>query len=124
MLKRPVSIRYHAYSSCNYVYYTGTRARDEQEIVENTFPDLTGKSYSSFREVNQYGIFARVIVRAKTGKLLSRTNLEKIGELNSIIQGISVRDESGANITVGSVRFFRFVDHRPMKSFIGICVLR
>lgn len=80
--------------------FSGTRAREEQAIVEKTFPDLSGRNFNSLRQVNLYGVFARMIIKAKKGQLLSREILDKVKELNALVQQITAKDEKGQAITV------------------------
>lgn len=77
----------------------------EQEIVEKTFPDLSGTNFNSLRQVNLYGVFARVIIRAKTGDLLSRSKLEAIRDLDTSIRSITAISDSGESITVNELEY-------------------
>lgn len=77
----------------------------EQDIVVKTFPDLSGTNFNSLRQVNLYGVFARVIIGAKTGDLLSRSKLEAIRDLDTSIRSITAISDSGENITVKKLQY-------------------
>jgi len=68
--------------------------------MEEVFPDLTGSNFNSFREINLYGLFARVMVKAKHGELLTRTMLEKIRDLDTYIQQFTVAGDGGPDTAV------------------------
>ncbi|WAQ97511.1 hypothetical protein MAR_030201 [Mya arenaria] len=77
--------------------YRRTQSRDDQSVMEDTFPDLSGKNYHSLQDVLFEQYWARVIVKGTSGNLLSRTMLQEVSDINKQIQTISVTDDTGNN---------------------------
>lgn len=50
-----------------------------------------------------YGVFARVIVRAKKNNLLSRGVLEEVEKLHNLIAATTAKDTDGSTITVNNM---------------------
>ncbi|KAH3882821.1 hypothetical protein DPMN_006766 [Dreissena polymorpha] len=67
----------------------GTRSWDDQATMEATFPDLSNRNYQSIQSLSE-GYYARVIVRAKSNDLLTLNALDKVQNLDDIVQGIVV----------------------------------
>ena len=57
--------------------------------MEATFPDLSNRNYQSIQSLSE-GYYARVIVRAKSNDLLTLNALDKVQNLDDIVQGIVV----------------------------------
>ncbi|WAR27789.1 PTHD3-like protein [Mya arenaria] len=76
----------------------GSQAKMDQDLIKNTFPDLSGRNYQSLHDIYFDSFWARVIVRSKSGNLLSRTELEALRQLNSLIHSINITSENGSTV--------------------------
>ncbi|KAH3806527.1 patched domain-containing protein 3-like isoform X2 [Dreissena polymorpha] len=67
----------------------GTRSREDHATMEATFPDLSNRNYHSIQSLSE-GFYARVIVQAKSGDLLTLNALDKVKDLDKLVQNITV----------------------------------
>ncbi|WAR27803.1 PTHD3-like protein [Mya arenaria] len=80
-----------------------SQSKKDQILIENTFPDLTGSNYHPLYDVHFDNRWARVIVRAKSGNLLTRTSLEAVKDFNTFLQTMTATADDGTIVTYNDI---------------------
>ncbi|WAR27804.1 PTHD3-like protein [Mya arenaria] len=80
-----------------------SQSKKDQHLIESTFPDLTGRNYNPLYDVYFDSLWARVIVRAKSGNLLSRTSLEAVKDFNTFLQTMNATADDGTIVTFNDI---------------------
>ena len=53
-----------------------------------------------------YGVFARVMIRAREGQMMSRSKLEMVHDLDRQIRNITVKSDAGDTIEVHVLHYY------------------
>ncbi|XP_045200386.2 patched domain-containing protein 3-like isoform X2 [Mercenaria mercenaria] len=81
---------------------SGTQAEEDEKRIEGLFPDLDYSNFDSLRLIYG-GPWVRLIVRSKSGNLLTRQMLEQVQSLTNAIQNITADDGYGQTVTFTDV---------------------
>ena len=53
-----------------------------------------------------YGVFARVMIRAREGQMMSRSKLEMVHDLDRQIRNITVKSDAGDKVEVHVLHYY------------------
>ena len=53
-----------------------------------------------------YGVFARVMIRAREGQMMSRSKLEMVHDLDRQIRNITVKSDAGDKVEVYVLHYY------------------
>ena len=75
----------------------GVPARTHQNRIDELFPEYGGNNVTGF-QFTSFGVWTHVVVKSKTGDLLSRTVLEDVKRLDTYVKSITATSEDGSPI--------------------------
>ena len=70
--------------------------------MEELFPEYGGNNVTGF-QATSYGVWAHVVVKSKTGNLLSRTVLEDVKRLDTYVKSITALADDGTTILFSDI---------------------
>ncbi|XP_053403808.1 patched domain-containing protein 3-like isoform X2 [Mercenaria mercenaria] len=80
----------------------GSEAEKDEEQAHSIFPDLSGSNFDPRHQTTE-GYWARVILKSTTGNLLEKTVLEEIKNFSSMIENISITNETGSMVQFSEI---------------------